>query len=190
MEEKQEEKIGFGNYQPDEKSIERQNLAKLEREKYKAGNGLRIPARLLCIFGAIASTITMMYYLLPIFSAFIGALIAVFLIFFMIFSVIITIGLILMNDGYRNWIGNHMFDVPNWFFNIAKHITELSKYFLITAIPALVFCLAGLILAIVGVSEKHKKFVGILVVSAIFFVNALFFTILYAIAGGQTMTFN
>ena len=190
MEEKQEEKIGFGNYQPDEKSIERQNLRKLEQEKYKEGNGLRIPARLCCIFGAIASAITLMYFLLPIFSVVIGAMIAAVLVIFMIFSVIITLGIVLLNDGYRNWIGNHMMDVPNFFFNIAKHINELSKYFLLVGIPALVLCLAGLILAIVGVSEKHKKFLGILIVSAIFFVNALFFVILYAIAGGQTLTVN
>lgn len=183
--ENNEEKIGFGDYQPDEKEIVRH---KPNAEELAAGKGLRIPARLLCIFGSIASGITMMYYLLPIFATLIGAFLAVILVVFMVFSVIVTLGMVLMSDGYRNWIGNHMMDVPNFFFNVSKHITELSKYFLITAIPALVLCGAAIALSIIGINEKHKRFVGILVVSIIFFVNALLFTIFYIANGGKTFS--
>ena len=180
----EEKKIGFGDSQPDEKEIKRTKI-----DDTLPGKSLRIPARVLMIFGIILSSLTLMYFLLPIFSAFIGALLAVILVFFMIFSVIFTIGMVLMIDGYRNWIGNHMMDVPNFFFKISEHIANLSPYFLVVAIPAIIFCTSSLIISIIGMAEKKPRFLGFIIVDSIFLAIALFFTILFIIAGGKVFSF-
>jgi len=172
-------KIGFDSATPIQKG-------KKMSEKYPdnfEGKGLRRAAKLCTIFGIIFSVLSMMYFLLPIFAAIIGGLIAVILIFGMIFSVIITLGLILMNEGYRQWIGNNMMDIPNFFFNIGENVAKLAPYYLVVAIPALVLNIAGLVLGIVGQAKKYRFCISYIVLNSIFLTFTLFFTALYFIGG-------
>ena len=172
-------KIGFDSATPIQKG-------KKMSEKYPdnfEGKGLRRSAKLCTIFGIIFSVLSMMYFLLPIFAAIIGGLIAVILIFGMIFSVIISLGLILMNEGYRQWIGNNMMDIPNFFFNIGENVAKLAPYYLVVAIPALILTIAGFVLGIVGTSKKYRFCTSYIVLNAIFLTFTLFFTALYFIGG-------
>jgi len=97
----QEEKIGFKSGEPN--SVD-------ELEKKLPGKPLRVFAKLFTIFGVIFSSVTIMYYLLPIFSFIIGFMIGAVITAFMVVSVVLTLGGVLTFEGYRSWIGNHMYD--------------------------------------------------------------------------------
>lgn len=177
-EESEEEKIGF-NSKPPLKEGE-----KIERfQKNLPGKTLRGWTKAMTILSIILSCLTIMYFLLPLFSALIGGLIGLCIALFMICSVVVTLGLILTNDGYRNWISNDMMDVPNFFFNLADNITKLSPYFLCVAIPAIICGCIGLTLSIIGQSKKYRFFVSYIVLNSIFLTLSLLFTILYFIGG-------
>ena len=179
-------KIGFDSATPIQKG-------KKMSEKYPdnfEGKGLRRAAKLCTIFGIIFSVLSMMYFLLPFFSVIIGALLAMCIVLFMICSVVFTLGLILMNDGYRYWIGNNMMDVPNFFFNIADNIAKLSPFYFIAAGPALAFTIAGLILSIIGKAKKYRFFTSYIVLNSIFLSIALLFSIIYLIGGGVILSNN
>ena len=185
IEEEVEEPIGFNQAKPIGKG------EKLEIDHFQnhlPGKGLRTATKITTIFGVIFSVIALMYYLLPIFASVIGGIIAMFLYIFMIFSVICTLGMILLNEGYRKWASDDIMIVPNFFFDISNHVIELSKYYLIVAIPAILLCSTGLTLAIIGQAKKYKFFTSYIVLNAIFLVHALFFTIIYFASGMTTFT--
>ena len=178
--------IGFDTATPVNKHASR-------KEKYPVnfpGKGLRRATKLVTIFGIIFSSLTMMYFLLPIFSAFIGGIIAVCIVMFMIFSVVFSLGMVLINDGYRNWIGNDMMDVPNFFFNLSENIAKLSPYFLVVAIPGLVLNIAGLVLGIVGQSKHYRFFISYIILNSVFLTFAIIFTAIYFIGGMQVFSSN
>lgn len=178
-------KIGFNTNPP---------LAKGQKvEKFQEtlpGKELRGWTKACTILGIIFSTISMMYFLLPFFSVIIGALLAMCIVLFMICSVVFTLGLVLMNDGYRHWIGNNMMDVPNFFFNIADNIAKLSPFYFVVAGPALAFTIAGLILSIIGKAKKYRFFTSYIVLNSIFLSIALLFSIIYLIGGGVILSNN
>ena len=179
----EEEKIGF-NSAPKigfDQATPVKRGAKHE-EKYPdnfEGKGLRKAAKLCTVFGIIFSVLSMMYFLLPIFAAIIGGLIAVCIVMFMICSVIFTLGMILMNDGYRDWIGNHMMDVPNFFFKAGENVAKLAPFYMFAAGPALALTIAGFILGIVGKSKNYRFFVSYIIINAVFLTFVAIFTILY-----------
>ena len=178
-------KIGFNTNPP---------LAKGQTvEKFQEtlpGKELRGWTKACTILGIIFSVISMMYFLLPLFSFIIGALIALCLVLFMILSVVGTLGLALLNEDYRNWIGNNMMDVPNFFFNIADNIAKLSPFYFVAAGPALAFTIAGLILSIIGKAKKYRFFTSYIVLNSIFLSIALLFSIIYLIGGGVILSNN
>ena len=172
--------IGFDSATP----ITRKDKNKPERfQKNLPGKKLRRWTKLCTVFGIIFSTLTMMYFLLPLFAAVIGGLLAVCIVMFMICSVVLTLGLALMNDGYREWIGNDMMDVPNFFFNLADNVVKLAPYFFVVAIPGLVFTGVGLALGIVGKAKQYRFFTSYIVLNAIFFTLALIFTLIFFASG-------
>ena len=176
---KEPAKIGFDSAVPIKKGSKKS-------EKYPdnfEGKGLRKAAKLCTVFGIIFSVLAMMYFLLPVFAAIIGALLAVIIVFGMIASVIFTLGMVLMSDDYRHWIGNNMMDIPNFFFHIGENIAKLAPYYLVAAIPAIVFDIAGLILGIVGQAKQYRFCISYIVLNSIFLTFTLFFTALYFIGG-------
>lgn len=176
---KEPEKIGFNSAPPIKKGSKKS-------EKYPdnfEGKCLRKAAKLCTIFGIIFSVLSMMYFLLPLFAAIIGALLAVIIVFAMIISVVFTLGMVLMNDGYRNWIGNNMMDIPNFFFHIGENIAKLAPYYLVVAIPAIVLNIAGLVLGIVGQAKHYRFCISYIVLNSVFLTFTLLFTLLYFIGG-------
>ena len=169
----QEEKIGFKSGEPN--SVD-------ELEKKLPGKPLRVFAKLFAIFGVIFSSVTIMYYLLPIFSFIIGFMIGAVITAFMVVSVVLTLGGVLTFEGYRSWIGNHMYDVPSFFFNVGENSVKLMPYFYVAAIPAIVLTSLGLLLGIIG-QAKYKRCVGYIVTNAVFLTLAVFFTFLFIATG-------
>lgn len=177
------EKLGFNSNAPLKKG------EKVEKfQKNLPGKEVRGWTKACTILGIIFSSLTMMYFLLPLFSALMGGVIAVFIVLFMVVSVVCTLGLILTVDDYRNWIGNNMMDVPNFFFNIADNITKLYPYFFVVAGPALALNIAGLVLSIVGKSKQYRYFTSYIILNSIFLTLSILFTLLYVIAGGPITT--
>lgn len=179
------EKLGFNSNAPLEKG------KKVKRfQENLPGKELRGWTKACTILGIIFSSLTMMYFLLPLFSALIGGIIAVFIVLFMVISVVCTLGLVLTIDDYRNWIGNDMMTVPNFFFNIADNITKLYPYFFVVAGPALALNITGLILSIVGKAKNYRFFTSYIVLNAIFLSFSILFSILYIIGGGVILSTN
>ena len=178
-----EQKIGFQTATPLKKGV------KVEKFQDKLpGKKLRVFTKLCTIFGIIFSSLTMMYFLLPFFAIVIGALLALCISLFMIFSVVCTLGIALLIEDYRYWIGNHMFDVPNFFFDIADNINKLVPYFFVVAGPALAFTIAGLVLSIIGKAKNYKFFTSYVVLNSIFLFFTILFVVLYIVAGGPVHT--
>ncbi len=151
---------------------------------------LRVFNNLFFIFGIIASVLTMMYYLLPVFSVIIGAVLAIIIFFFMIASVIFTLGLSLTNEEYRYWIGYHMMDIPNFFFDVANNVATLEPFFPAVAFSALTLNSLSLLLSIIGQCKIKRHFVSFIVINSIFITFTLFFIALFFMGGGHIFSNN
>ena len=172
-------KIGFTTY-------DRKKKIKRFQENLP-GKGLRRATKIFIIPGVILSIFTAMYFLLPFFSTVIGVFLAFLIIMFMIASIVFTLGIILTVGEYRTWIGYHMMDLPNFFFDIGSHIDQVSPFFPVLGFSAIGFTFIALILSIVGAATKKKYFASYIVVAAIFLVVAIFFTICFYGNGGHTI---
>lgn len=179
----EEKKIGFEVYQPEVDAKGKKIKPKRFQDDlpYK---GLRKATKIFTTIGVITSSLAIMYYFLPIFSAVVGS--AVFLVFFMfgLISIVGSLGLAFLNDGYRDWISNHWFDVPFIFFNFTDYIAVLSPYFLIVGIPGVICSLVGLILSINLINKIRKHFVSYIVLNSIFLALSLLALLLFIISGG------
>lgn len=180
----QEGKIGFSNapiYDKKAAKQHRKDFAK-DRPDYKYRKWLRV----LAWFGVSGGVLTSMYYFLPFFSVFIGGLLGFFIAIAFVFIVLITLGIIFASEGFRNWMHDDMWDVPQFFFNIANHIYELSKWFPAIAFPSLVLLIGGLVMAIIG-KKKYKQFYGgYIALFIIFIVIVILCIIIYYASGGKT----
>lgn len=179
----QEGKIGFEVI-----DVKKQEKKIKKFQQSLPGRPLRITTKVFTIVGVIFSALTLMYFFLPVFSAFIGLILTLLVILFMIFTVIITMGLVLLNEEYRYWIGNHLFDIPLAFFNVVENIAILSPFFPIVAVPGTTCCLVGLILSLVGINKKMKYFTSYVVLNSIFFIIAFFFLLAYIITGAHIVS--
>lgn len=147
---------------------------------------LKRACKVLTPFTIILSLITLMYYLLPIFSVVIGLLAALLIVVFILVSVLGTLFIVIAIKEYRDWL-THAFDIPNFFFNIGKNMDKVAPYFPFVAFPSLLFCLILFLLSIIGQSKKKKGFIPFIVISAAFLVITLVSIILYYINGGHTI---
>ena len=151
---------------------------------------LRIINKIIFAFGVVASLLTIMYYLLPIFSVLVGAILAIVIVLFMIVSVVFTLGIVLTIDEYRYWIGNHMMDVPTFCFDIANNIAKLEPIFPIIGFSAIGLCSLSLALSIFGQTQIKRYFVSYIVVNSIFLITSIFFVLVYFIGGAHILTNN
>ena len=142
---------------------------------------------ILTIFGVLLSAVSLMYYLLPIFSGVVGIFAALFIFVWVVASSIFTLGLIYLNGDYRNWLGSSLFAVPNWFMNVGQHVEKLSPYFPIFGFGGIFVCLIGLIVACIGKGIGKGGFVKYIVLNSIFMGLAIIATILFYANGGHVL---
>ena len=148
---------------------------------------LRNFSLILTVFGIAFSALSLMYYLLPIFAGFIGLILGLVIGVYVVFSSIVTLGIIYANQDYRSFVGNQLFAVPGFFFNVGVHVESLSPYFPIFGFGGIFVCLSSLIVACIGKGIGKGGFVKYIVLSAVFMGLAAIATILYYANGGHVL---
>ena len=142
---------------------------------------------ILTVFGIAFSFLSLMYYLLPIFAGFIGLVLGLVIGVYLILSSVATLGIIYVNQDYRSFVGNRLFAVPSFFFNVGTHVENLSPYFPIFGFGGIFVCLFSLIVACIGKGIGKRGFVKYIVLNAVFMVLAAIATVLYYANGGHVL---
>ena len=141
----------------------------------------------LTVFGVAFSALSLMYYLLPIFAGFIGLILGLVIGVYVVFSSLATLGIIYANQDYRSFVGNQLFAVPGFFFNVGAHVESLSPYFPVFGFGGIFVCLASLIVACIGKGIGKGGFVKYIVLNAVFMGLAAIATILFYANGGHVL---
>ena len=102
----------------------------------------KTPLKRLCVFNLVIATLlswtTMMYLFLPFFNGLLIITIVLILGTIIVASVVFTAGIILLSEGYRNWIGSS-WSIVEWLSDVNSNLTKLDIYFPYFAIPAIGF---------------------------------------------------
>ena len=187
VEEKPQEKIGFysapkdgDTSTPPNKKIKFSNQRKTGLQK--ATFGFFVPSTILSI-GALA------FFFMPILSALAGIMA-----FFIIGAIIIvpimaTLFIILVSEEYRQFVGK-AWSIVEWFFDAANHINQLSPFYWMVAVPALVLEAITIILAIITLAKGQKGVVTYLIVTIILFLTVGVLTIFYFANGMMVFKVN
>lgn len=183
LEEKPVEKIGFNsppkNSVPDDgvpsykKKIKFSNQRKSKLQKTTFG--FLIPAM-------IFSIASLSFYFMPVLSGVAGLFATIINGLVIIIPVLATAFLILISEGYRQFVGK-TWEITQKFFDAPNHITELSPYYLYVAIPAMVLDIVVIILCIITLKKGQKGVVTYLIATSIILIFIIVLTIIYLVNG-------
>ena len=138
-------------------------------------------------FSIILSFFTFFYFFLPTFGALVGLFLGFLFVIFLILPIILTLGLLLINDEFRSWVSNSSTFIHQ-LFNIIDQSLELSSGFIYVALSALLFNILMLIIAIVGEKKEKKGYVTKIVFTIIFLIATIIWIILYIKNGYMIMS--
>ena len=175
-----EEKIGFNSHAS---SNEEGPTGEKKKGKIKFSKPKKTPyekfAFTVFVFAMIFSILSTGYFFLPLASGIFGMMYALIVIVIIVFSCLITLFLILANDGYRVWIGNFWSSV-DWVFNASQHVAEVSTYFAYLCWPALALDILSIIFCSVAVNKgsRFKSYLAFSIVGVI--VVTIFIIFFYA----------
>lgn len=184
VENKPEEKIGFYSAPKDGDNTTPPNKKKIKFSNQRK-TGLQKATFAFFIVSTILSVAALAFFLMPILSALAGVLAALIIGIIIVVPILVTVFLILAWEDYRIFVGK-AWKIVEWCFDASQHISELSPYYVYIAFPAMAFEIVTIILCIVTLNKKQKGVVTYLIVTSIFFLVVLVFTILY-FANGMTV---
>lgn len=169
-------KIGFDSAPP---------LAKGEQVTFRKPK--LTPFQRVALLSFIAATVfaiaTASFYGLPVASGLFGLIIAVAFALVIIIPIFITLGIALVSDAFRAWIGTSWNGIE-FLFSAADHIAEVSSYFLFLAWPALGLAVLSAILNTICVAQQKRSNISYLVFSCIYLVLDVILLIVF-FTGGQ-----
>ena len=180
-EDKPVEKIGFNTPLENssdgtpsyKKKIKFSNQRKSKLQK--ASFGVLIPAMILSIA-------TLSFFFMPILSGLAGIIATLIIGIIIVIPVLATVFLILMSDGYRQFVGK-AWKIVEWFFDATNHIVELSPYYPFVAFPAIAFDIAEIVLCIITIRKNEKGVITYLIVTSIMLLFIIVLTFIYYVNG-------
>ena len=187
-EDKPVEKIGFNTPVENssdgtpsyKKKIKFSNQRKSKLQK--ATFGFLIPA-------VILSLAALSFYFMPLLSVIAGIFATLIVLIIILVPIVFTLFFILLSDGYRQFVGE-AWALSQKFFDAANHVTELSPYYLYIAIPAMVLDIVVIVLSIITLKKGQKGVVTYLIITSIFLLLIIVFTILYFVNGMSVIKIN
>ena len=188
VEEEPAEKIGF-NTPP----VDGDTSVPAYKRKTKFSNqrktGLQKATFGFFVPSTIFSIAALAFFLMPILSALAGVLAAVIIGVVILVPILCTVFLILLSEGYRQFVGG-AWKIVEWCFDATNHIAELSPYYIYFAVPAMVLEVVTIVLCIITLSKGQKGVVTYLIVTSLLFLVIAVFTIFYFASGMQVIKIN
>lgn len=175
MEEK--EKIGFSSPGNNNEGTKPGKFKSLNKTPLKKSTSILVGIAL------FLSTVSIMYFFTPIFSGLLMIFIAVLLLCMTVFAVVITLGIGLIFEEFRNAIAG-AWSIVTWLADITNNVEKLNPYFPYFVFPTLAIDSVALILSIIGKAKEGKGYITYIVVMILNIIAITVLTILYY-ANGQ-----
>ena len=130
----------------------------------------------------ISTLVTFTFAFLPIFSGLFIVFLMIIMAFIIMLPVLVTFGLILVSDGFRNWI-NETWGILEWFNDINANLPKIMPLFPYFGLSSLFVSLIAIILSIAGRKKEKKGYITYIVTTIICFIVSLVFVLLYYTVG-------